>query len=225
LDTLTAGGRIKVDASPERLILESTGRALRQFRLTDAAALAETASALTQDPHQQIRLHAVSRMARAYGAFFLSTPTEPGSPKLAFELSIPAAPAFADLMQEANRLKQLYEEALRHPAGIALVHWMHAYHAAANFDGLRVMLWLARAIAALDTTITVDRQLRGLGEALQEGLDAAVGRVGAVGQTPEPYASLQVVNDAWKRLAPAQQAPLDRTSEFTMQTDLTFEME
>jgi hypothetical protein len=87
------------------------------------------------------------------------------------------------------------------------------------------MLCLARAIAALDTTITVDRQLRGLGEALQEGLDAAVGRVGAVGQTPEPYASLQVVNDAWKRLAPAQQAPLDRTSEFTMQTDLTFEME
>jgi hypothetical protein len=87
-------------------------------------------------------------------------------------------------MQEANRLKQLYEEALRHPAGIALVHWMHAYYAAANFDGLRVMLWLARAIAALDTTITVDRQLRGLGEALQEGLDAAVGRVGAAGKRP-----------------------------------------
>lgn len=177
------------------------------------------ASQLTEDPHERAHLTAVAGMASAYAAFLLSTPTSLRPPKLALELP-PHGSILPDLAHEAQRLDQLYDQALQHTGGTALVQWIHAYHAAANFDGLRVLLWLARAIAAIDTTATVDSRLRELRGSLQFSLDAAVGRGGERRHTPELYGALQQVSDALHRLVPVEQAPLDRTDEFTLQVHL-----
>lgn len=141
-------------------------------------------------------------------------------PKLRLELLQMEVP-WSEILQEATRLEQRYERALRSVPGTAFVQWVHAYHAAANLDGLRAMLWLNRAIAAIDTTVTVDTRLRRLGSDLRQNLDTTVGRAGGGGRVVEIYAALQVVNDALHQLEPEQQGPIDRAREFTLHIDLT----
>ncbi len=202
-----------------RLFARATEQLLSEYRFGEAAAVAETASDSEADAVRRADFLAVARIARGYGAYLLSTPTVLRAPKLAFEISHLNVPS-TEVVQEAVRLERLYEEALQSTPGTAFVQWVHAYHAAANFDGLRAMLWLHRAIAAIDTTMTVEAPLRRLGTDLRHNLDTAIGGASRNGRVVEVYGALQVVSDALHRLEPAQPSPLDRSRDFTLHMDM-----
>ena len=168
--------------------------AFHRFELPTAAALAAVARADSDSPEEVAHWEGVEEIAKGYHFYFLTMPVQLRPPLFALQLTerkLGGAAMFA----EAGRLVDLFEATLSTVAGEAVVEFLFAYVAAAQMDGLRLLIWLNRTISSLDAVCTVSMSTRRLGARIADEVRAATGNAAPRKNGVEPYAALQKVAD------------------------------
>lgn len=117
--------------------------ALRRWRLSVAAELAEMMAQTTQDDQVAEELHLLGRGCLNYHAYLQSLSRELSPPALIFGTDTELG---SRLRRTQRSLDYAFDDSLRSAGGAALVQLLFAYYGLVQLDGFRTLWWLDRCL-------------------------------------------------------------------------------